>query len=84
MWKVPVNVSGFGTVNYPSVCPLTPVRGKAFYKVHMDIAKKENVKTEMKEFLRSCGINEEESSETGTGTCVVQKSNNTLFSEKVM
>lgn len=55
---------------------------KAFCIVHMDIAKKENVKTEMKEFLRSCGINEEESSETGT--CVVQKSNNTLFSEKVM
>lgn len=55
---------------------------KAFCIVHMDIAKKENVKTEMKEFLRSCGINEEESSETGT--CVVQKSNNALFSKKVM
>ena len=34
MWKVPMTVSGFGDVNYPTICPLSPDRGHAFCKSH--------------------------------------------------
>jgi hypothetical protein len=38
MWKVPVALEGYGKINYPSVCPLTPVRGKGFCDAHVKVA----------------------------------------------
>ena len=54
MWKVSVKVDGFGKVNYPSICPLTPVRGKAFCSSHIETAKKANIESDLKKFLQKC------------------------------
>ncbi|CAB3993607.1 Hypothetical predicted protein [Paramuricea clavata] len=64
MWKVPVVIEGFGKINYPSVCPLTPVRGKAFCDAHVKVAEKQQIKTDLREFLKSCGSNENDCCET--------------------
>ena len=62
MWNVPVTVDGLAReVNYPSICPLSPEKGKAFCKKHCEDACKGNIPTGLREFLRHCGI-------TGTGT----------------
>ena len=60
MWKVPVVIEGFGTINYPSICPLTPVRGKGFCVAHVKVAEQHQIKTELREFLKSCGFNEDD------------------------
>jgi hypothetical protein len=38
MWKVPIEVSGFGKINYPNICPLSPKRGHAFCDKHCENA----------------------------------------------
>lgn len=60
MWKVPVEIKGFGQINYPSVCPLTPVRGKAFCSTHVAAAEKQQIKTDLKAFLKTCGLNDDD------------------------
>lgn len=62
MWNVPVKVDGLAKeVNYPSLCPLSPEKGKAFCKQHCDDACKGNIPTGLREFLHHCGV-------IGTGT----------------
>lgn len=57
MWNVPVTVDGLAReVNYPSICPLSPEKGKAFCKKHCEDACKGNIPTGLREFLRHCGI----------------------------
>jgi hypothetical protein len=56
MWKVPVSVPGFGNVNYPNICPLSPKRGNAFCDVHCDKAKSMGYGTELKKLYDSCGV----------------------------
>ena len=64
MWKVPVKVDGFnGPINYPSICPLTPARGKAFCSAHIREAKELSIPTDIKEFLQS-----KEANNDGEGT----------------
>ena len=60
MWKVPVEIKGFGQINYPSVCPLTPVRGKAFCTIHVAAAEKQQIKTDLKAFLKTCGLDDDD------------------------
>ena len=55
MWKVPVTVSGFGDVNYPEICPLSPVRGHAFCQHHGELARSAGYPSELREFLKYCG-----------------------------
>ena len=38
MWKVPVMLTSFGKINYPSICPLSPKRGQAFCQSHCEKA----------------------------------------------
>jgi len=57
MWYVPVKVEGLATeVNYPSVCPLSPERGKVFCKQHCIDACEGNIPTGLHEFLQHCGV----------------------------
>ena len=56
MWKVPVTVSGFGDVNYPTICPLSPDRGHAFCKSHCIMAKAAGYPSELRPFLQKCGV----------------------------
>ena len=44
MWKVPVRIDGYEKqINYPSICPLSPERGKAFCTNHCATAQKATV-----------------------------------------
>lgn len=56
MWKVPVSLEGFGKINYPSVCPLSPKRGHAFCEAHCEKAQTLGYVTELKKFLERCGV----------------------------
>ena len=57
MWKVPVNVDGFqNAINYPCICPLSPVRGQAFCKDHCELARRVSIPHELHNFLKFCGI----------------------------
>lgn len=56
MWKVPVSISGFGKVNYPSICPLSPKRGKAFFEAHCAKANQFGFPTELRSFYKHCGV----------------------------
>lgn len=56
MWKVPVTIPGFGSVNYPNVCPLSPKRGFAFCNTHCAKAHHLGYPTGLKEFYKHCGI----------------------------
>ncbi len=56
MWKVPVTIHGFGKINYPSVCPLSPKRGQAFCEAHCGKANQLGIPTELRKFYRSCGV----------------------------
>lgn len=68
MWEVPVVVDGFDRpINYPSVCPLSPQRGKAFCKQHCDDACKGGLPTGLEEFLRFCGLRNNNNS----GSCTL-------------
>jgi hypothetical protein len=58
MWKVPVLISGFGKINYPSICPLSPRRGHAFCEAHCVKAIQLGFPTELREFYKSCGVND--------------------------
>lgn len=56
MWKVPVTVPGFGEVNYPNICPLSPLRGQAFCRKHCEIASAAGYPSELRPFLKKCGV----------------------------
>ena len=56
MWKVPINLEGFGTVNYPSICPLSPKRGHAFCEEHCRKASELKYPSELRPFLKKCGV----------------------------
>ena len=56
MWKVPVSVPGFGNINYPSVCPLSPKRNHAFCEAHCEKVKLMGKETELKKIYHSCGV----------------------------
>ena len=56
MWKVPITLAGFGTINYPSVCPLSPKCGHAFCEEHCRKASLLGYPTELKPFLNECGL----------------------------
>ena len=56
MWKVPIDIPGFGKINYPSVCPLSPKRGHAFCHVHCERAHALGYPTDLKKFLSRCGV----------------------------
>jgi hypothetical protein len=56
MWKVPIEVSGFGKINYPNICPLSPKRGHAFCDKHCENATSLGYPTMLREFLKTCGI----------------------------
>ena len=64
MWKVPDMIQGFGKINYPFVCRLTPVRGKAFCPAHVEIAEKQKIQTDIRACLKFCGLSDEENRET--------------------
>jgi len=57
MWKVPVSIPGFGNVNYPSICPLSPKRGHAFCEKHCMKAKQLGFPSGLREFDQRCGVN---------------------------
>ena len=56
MWKVPVSVPGFGNINYPNVCPLSPKRSHAFCEAHCKKAKFMGKETELKKIYHNCGV----------------------------
>lgn len=57
MWHVPVFVDGFAKpINYPSICPISPERGKAFCKQHCSDACGVGIPTGLHEFLQFCGV----------------------------
>ena len=57
MWHVPVFLNGFAIpINYPSICPLFPERGKAFCKQHCSDACNGGIPTGLHEFLQFCGV----------------------------
>ncbi len=56
MWKVPVSIEGFGAINYPDICPLSPKRGHAFCEEHCLKSSSLGVPTELREFYRYCGV----------------------------
>ena len=57
MWHVPVFVDGFAKpINYPSICPLSPERGKAFCAQHCSDACNGGIPTGLHEFLQFCGV----------------------------
>jgi hypothetical protein len=56
MWKVPVEIEGFGSVNYPKICPLSPQRGHAFCGDHCKKAQVLGYPSKTKEFFERCGI----------------------------
>ena len=57
MWKVPVSIPGFGNVNYPNVCPVSPKRGHAFCEKHCIKACEMGFPSELRKFYQHCGIN---------------------------
>ena len=56
MCKVPVSIEGFGAVNYPDICPLSPKRGHAFCKDHCSKSSSLGAPTELREFYKYCGV----------------------------
>ena len=58
MWKVPVEISGFGKINYLSVCPLSPKRGHAFCEAHCKKANQLGFPSELRSFYKHCGISD--------------------------
>ena len=56
MWKVPINLAGFGTIKYPSICPLSPKRGHAFCEEHCRKASRLGFPSELRLFLKRCGV----------------------------
>ena len=59
MWKVPIKLPNFGEINYPRICPLSPKRGHAFCDAHCKEATAQGHPTELRAFLKSCGISKE-------------------------
>ena len=58
MWKVPVEIGGFGKINYPAVCPLSPKRGHAFCEVHCERANQLGFSSELRSFYKHCGVSD--------------------------
>ena len=56
MWKVSVAVPGFGEINYPNICPLSPQRGQAFCRKHCEIATAAGYPSDLRSFLKKCGV----------------------------
>jgi hypothetical protein len=56
MWKVPIHIEGFGKVNYPSVCPLSPKRGHAFCDAHCKNAEMLGYPSKTNKFFKNCGV----------------------------
>lgn len=56
MWKVPIEIEGFGKVNYPNVCPLSPKRGHAFCATHCEKAEMLGYPPKTKDFFKTCGV----------------------------
>ncbi|CAB4011283.1 Hypothetical predicted protein [Paramuricea clavata] len=59
MWKVPIKLPEFGEINYPQICPLSPRCGHAFCEAHCKEATVQGYPTELRPFLKSCGISKE-------------------------
>jgi hypothetical protein len=59
MWKVPIKLPEFGEINYPQICPLSPRRGHAFCEAHCKEATVQGYPTELRPFLKSCGVSKE-------------------------
>ena len=56
MWKVPIKLPQFGEINYPKICPLSPKRGHAFCEAHCTQAQLQGYPTELRPFLKQCGL----------------------------
>ena len=57
MWKVPIEIDGFqNLINYPSICPLSPMRGQAFCTVHCEMARSVAIPHGIHDFLKYCGL----------------------------
>lgn len=55
MFPTEVKISGFEKdVNYPNVCPMSPIYNSAFCEVHNAIMKKKQIPTRIKDFLLYC------------------------------
>jgi hypothetical protein len=70
MWKVPIELVGFGKINYPSICPLTPKRGHAFCEKHCKNAQTQGYPTKLREFLKRCGVSDRNVEEGWSKTCI--------------
>jgi hypothetical protein len=60
MWKVPLKLPGFGEINYPKICPLSPKRGHAFCEFHCKQAVLQGYPSELRPFLKKCGVSKKE------------------------
>lgn len=49
-------VSGFGKVNDPSICPLSPKRGHAFGNEHCEKANTMGYETGLRDLYKRCGV----------------------------
>ena len=56
MWKVPVSIPGFGNVNYPSICPLSPKHGHAFCEKHCMKDEQLGFPSGLREFYQRSGV----------------------------
>lgn len=55
MWKLPIHINGFKSpLNYPDVCPLSPVRGQAFCTLHCEMGNHLSIPTGLHDFLKFC------------------------------
>ena len=63
-------VHGLPLVNYPDVCTNSPEHGKAFCNEHVEYLNEKHptVPTGIRDFLRYCGVNHDN---TSTCTCVM-------------
>ena len=78
MWKVPITLPGFGEINYPRICPLSPKRGHAFCIQHCKQAALLGFQTELRPFLERCGMSKddvEQGKEHTTDECYEHKCN---------
>ena len=76
MWKVPVTVAGFGKVNYPSICPLSPKRGHAFCEAHCKKAQAMGYGTGLKDLYKRCGVT---GVNIGQGTVCIFSNSHTIY-----
>ena len=57
MWPVTTTVEELPLLNYPNVCTNEPInQNNAFCLYHFEEAKKHNVPSNLRDFLRYCGV----------------------------